>query len=195
MPADIELVERSKQGDPVAFEELVIMHQKLIYNLAYRMMGNEEDACDVVQEAFLRAFKSLKKFNMKSSFSTWLYRIASNICIDQLRKNKKFRVYPMSYQDNFSENNTKFAVESDDLPEEQAERRETRKRVNQAINKLPEEHRIIVVLRDIQGMSYKEIAEILKLNIGTVKSRINRARLSLKKELQNFEEQIDDKCV
>lgn len=195
MSVELELVRRCKGGDLTAFEQLVIMHQKLIYNLAYRMMGNQEDANDVVQEAFLRAFKSINKFNMDSSFSTWLYRIASNICIDQLRKRKRVKIFPLANQDGCRENNAAFIAQSDDLPEEQVERRDIREKVQKAINNLPEEQRIIIVLRDIQGRSYKEIGEILRLNTGTVKSRISRARTCLKEELQKFEEQIEDRCV
>ncbi len=195
MSAELELIERSKGGDLAAFEELVVTHQKLIYNLAYRMTGNEEDAFDVVQEAFLRAFKSIKRFNMNSSFGTWIYRIASNICIDLLRKRKKTRTYPLTQQDYCGKNSTRVIAQSDDLPEEQAERRDIRNKVRQAINNLPEDQRVIIILRDIQGRSYKEIGEILKLNIGTVKSRISRARAYLKEELQKLEEQIESSCV
>ena len=131
---------------------------------------------------------------MKSSFSTWLYRIATNICIDQLRK-KRFKVYPMTYQEEYSENNVGFVVKSDDNPEQEIERRETSKAIIEAVNQLPYEQKVMIVLRDIQEKSYNEIAEIMKLNLGTVKSRISRARMSLKEKLQNIQEHINDECV
>ncbi len=195
MSAELELVERSKGGDLSAFEELVVMYQKQIYNLGYRMMGSEEDACDIAQEAFLKAFKSIRKFNSKSSFGTWVYRIAVNVCIDELRKRKKVKLYPVAHNDNPEDRGYKLITDTGDLPEEQMERREVRRQVQQAIGRLGEEHRIIIILRDIKGKSYQEIADILGLNIGTVKSRISRARISLKEELikhgeLNFEENV-----
>lgn len=195
MYGEFDLVQRSKAGDLKAFEELVVMHQKQIYNLAYRMTGNGEDACDIVQETFLRAFKSIAKFNMNSTFGTWLYRIAANICIDHIRKKKKARVYPFSYQDNPYQRGGELLTQRGESPEEQVERRYERERIQLAINRLPEDHRTVIVLRDIQGKTYKEIADILKLNIGTVKSRINRARLNLKEELKRVEEQKNKGCV
>ncbi|MGI6704217.1 MAG: RNA polymerase sigma factor [Clostridia bacterium] len=183
MSAELDLVERSKGGDLTAFEELVVMYQKQIYNLSYRMMGSEEDACDMTQEAFLKAFKSIRKFNGKSSFGTWVYRIAVNVCIDELRKRKKVKLYPVVHNDNPEGDGSKLIADTEDLPEERIERQETRKQVQRAINRLTEDYRAIIILRDIQGRSYQEIAGILGLNIGTVKSRINRARHNLKEEL------------
>ncbi len=195
MSAELVLVERSKGGDLAAFEELVVMYQKQIYNLGYRMMGSEEDACDMTQEAFLKAFKSIRKFNNKSNFGTWIYRIAVNVCIDELRKRKKVKLYPVAHNDNPQDSGCKLIMDTGDLPEEQVERQETRKQVQQAINRLGEEHRSIIILRDIQGRSYQEIADILGLNIGTVKSRINRARQSLKEELIKQSELNSEKIV
>ena len=171
MSAELDLVERSKGGDLTAFEELVVMYQKQIYNLSYRMMGSEEDACDMTQEAFLKAFKSIRKFNGKSSFGTWVYRIAVNVCIDELRKRKRVKLYPVVHNDNPEDGSGKLITDTGDLPEDRIERRETREQVQRAINRLAEEHRVMIILRDIQGRSYQEIAGILGLNIGTVKSR------------------------
>jgi RNA polymerase sigma-70 factor (ECF subfamily) len=183
MSAELELVERSKGGDLAAFEELVVMYQKQVYNLGYRMMGSEEDACDMAQEAFLKAFRSIRKFNGKSSFGTWVYRIAVNVCIDELRRRKKVKLYPVVHNDNPETGSGKLITDTGDLPEERIERQETRKQVQRAINRLAEDYRAKIILRDIQGRTYQEIAEILDINIGTVKSRISRARQSLKEEL------------
>lgn len=189
MSVELELVVQSKGGDLEAFEQLVMMYQKQIYNLGYRMMGNEEDASDMTQEAFLKAFKSIKKFNQKSSFGTWLYRIAVNLCIDELRKRKKVRLYPIAHNDTAEERGQQVVADIGDLPDEAVEKGEIRRRVHGAINRLPEHHRTMIVLKDIQGRSYQEIADILGLNMGTVKSRISRARASLKEELEKREEQ------
>ncbi len=183
MSAELKLVERSKGGDLTAFEDLVLMYQKRIYNLSFRMMGNEEDACDMTQEAFLKAFKSIGKFNSKSAFGTWVYRIAVNTCIDELRKRKKVKLYPIVHNDNLKGDGSRLIVDTGDLPEERIERRETAEQVQRAINNLAKEHKAVIILRDIQGKTYSEVANILKLNIGTVKSRISRARQSLKEEL------------
>lgn len=183
MSAELKLVERSKGGDLTAFEDLVLMYQKRIYNLSFRMMGNEEDACDMTQEAFLKAFKSIRKFNSKSTFGTWVYRIAVNTCIDELRKRKKVKLYPIVHNDNLRGDGSRLIVDTGDLPEERIERRETAEQVQRAINNLAKEHKAVIILRDIQGRTYSDIADILKLNIGTVKSRISRARQSLKEEL------------
>ena len=183
MSAELKLVERSKGGDLTAFEDLVLMYQKRIYNLSFRMMGNEEDACDMTQEAFLKAFKSIRKFNSKSTFGTWVYRIAVNTCIDELRKRKKVKLYPIVHNDNLRGDGSRLIVDTGDLPEERIERRETAEQVQRAINNLAKEHKAVIILRDIQGRTYSDIADILKLNLGTVKSRISRARQSLKEEL------------
>lgn len=195
MAVELTLVERSKEGDLQAFEELVLMYQKQIYNLGYRMMGNEEDACDIAQEAFLRAYKSIGKFNLKSSFGTWIYRIAMNLCIDELRKRKKVKLYPIVHNDNPEDKQYKLVADEGDLPEELVERKETRLKVQQAINRLPEDHRTVIVLRDIQGRSYQEIAEITGLNLGTVKSRISRARYNLREEIEKQREPNVGNCV
>lgn len=189
MSVELELVVQSKGGDLEAFEQLVMMYQKQIYNLGYRMMGNEEDASDMTQEAFLKAFKSIKKFNLKSSFGTWLYRIAVNLCIDELRKRKRVRLYPIAHNDNAEDRGQQVVADCGDLPEEVIEKNEVRVKVHRAINRLPEHHRTMIVLKDIQGRSYQEIADMLGINMGTVKSRISRARASLKEELDKLEEQ------
>jgi RNA polymerase sigma-70 factor (ECF subfamily) len=183
MSAELDLVERSKGGDLTAFEELVVMYQKQIYNLSYRMMGSEEDACDMTQEAFLKAFKSIRKFNGKSSFGTWVYRIAVNVCIDELRKRKKVKLYPLCIMTTRRVTAGKLIADTEDLPEERIERQETRKQVQRAIKQAYGGLQGHNHTKRHTGQSYQEIAGILGLNIGTVKSRINRARHNLKEEL------------
>ena len=176
-----ELVARAKRGDQDAFAQLVETNQNKIYSLAYRMAGNPEDAADLAQEAFLRAWRTLPSFQGDSSFSTWLYRLTSNLCIDFLRKEKrrKSAVAVASLDDEESAAPTDVPDHRFN-PEQELERKELRDAVGQALLKLSDEHRQVLILRELDGLSYAEIAERLNLGEGTVKSRIARARLSLR---------------
>jgi RNA polymerase sigma-70 factor (ECF subfamily) len=177
------LVERAKRGDVEAFEQLISQYERKVYNLAYRLTGSHEDASDVAQEAFIRAYSSLPEFRGDSSFATWLFRIANNACLDELRKRKRQRVTsldePLSTSDGEMDRQIALADEADS-PEHALERVEIQRAVQESINALDEEYRIAIVMRDIQGYSYNEIADALGINLGTVKSRINRARSALK---------------
>lgn len=178
---EASLIEQSKDGDIHSFEELISAHQKRIFNIAYRILGNLEDANDVTQEALIKAYKGIKNFNHKSSFSTWLYTIVNNACIDFIRKNKKTNITYLDREYETEEGSYKVQVYSDEkTPEELLEKKEVQKLVHEAINQLNYEHRRIIVLRDIKQFSYQEIAQILNCSEGTVKSRINRARNNLK---------------
>lgn len=170
------LVARAKQGDQEAFAALVEANQNRIYTLAVRMTGNPEDGADMAQEAFLRAWRSLPDFQGGSSFATWLYRLASNVCIDFLRK-KKRQEDAVSLDD--GENPLPLPDRRFD-PEDEVQRRELRRALNGAILKLSDEHRQVIVLRELEGLSYGEIAGRLGLEEGTVKSRIARARVALR---------------
>ncbi len=180
-----ELVRRAQQGDQDAFAQLVEANQNRIYSLTLRMTGHPEDAADLAQDAFLRAWRTLPSFQGDSSFATWLYRLASNLCIDFIRqeKRKKANLTVMSLDD---EDDTP-ATEVPDhrfTPEHELERKELRHAVGQALLQLSDEHRQILVLREVEGLSYTEISDLLSLEEGTVKSRIARARLSLRNILQ-----------
>lgn len=176
-----ELITRAKQGDQDAFAQLVEANQNKIYSLAYRMAGNPEDAADLAQEAFLRAWRTLPSFQGDSSFSTWLYRLTSNLCIDFLRREKrrKTSVTVTSLDDEESAAPTDVPDHRFN-PEDELERKELRDAVGQALLKLSDEHRQVLILRELDDLSYAEIAERLELSEGTVKSRIARARLSLR---------------
>ncbi|MEW6723473.1 MAG: sigma-70 family RNA polymerase sigma factor [Bacillota bacterium] len=179
-----QLVARAQRGDVAAFEELITAYQKKVFNLAYRMVGNQEDASDLAQEAFLKAFRAMPDFKGQASFSTWLYRIVSNVCLDELRQRRRRQTIsldePLQLED---EPLPRQVADSGDGPEEILERREVQEIVQQGIGELGDDHRLALILRELQGKSYQEIAEITGCNIGTVKSRINRARLSLKQLL------------
>lgn len=149
-----------------------------------RIIGNYDDAADLAQETFVRIYKAISNFKEQSSFSTWVYRITTNVCLDELRRRKNKKVVSLDEDIHMNDGDMKRQVMSEDPgPDEAAEREEVRRVVNDAINKLSEDLRVVITLRDLQGMSYEEIAKTLDLPGGTVKSRINRARLALKKVL------------
>lgn len=176
-----ELVARAKQGDQDAFARLVEANQNRIYTLAVRMTGSAEDGADLAQEAFLRAWRTLPSFQGNSSFSTWLYRLTSNLCIDFLRREKK-RTSAVTTTSLTTEEDSPPAEIPDHRfnPESELERKELRAAMGQALLKLSHEHRQILILREIDGLSYAEIARLLELEEGTVKSRLARARLALR---------------
>ena len=174
---ELALLARAKNGDSLAFEEIVHAQEATVYHLALRQLGSREDAEDAAQEVFLKAWTALSSFRGESKLSVWLYRITSNVCTDMLRKRKE--TVSLS-----AENDDGEAMELE-LPDERfdpaaiAERRDLREQVGKALNALPADARDILVLREIGGQSYDEIAETLSLDVGTVKSRIFRARKKL----------------
>lgn len=182
------LVERAKKGDVAAFEQLIAQYQKSVYNTAFRLTGNHEDASDVAQEAFVKVYTSLPDFRGDSSFKTWLFRIVHNACNDELRKRIRKRTSSLS-DIVFNEDGdlSRQIPDPSDGPEQSLDRIETQRVVQQSINELEDEYRIVVVMREIQGLSYNEIADALGINLGTVKSRLNRARHALKEKFSDLE--------
>ena len=174
-----KVVALAQGGDSYAFERLVIAHQKQVYNLALSMVKNENDAQDLSQDAFLRAYNSLQNFRGDSKFSVWLYRLTSNLCIDFLRKRRRETVVSLSFEDDDGEMEELEIPDERFLPETELERRELREQVAKGLNELNAEYRQILVLREINGLSYEEIADTLSLETGTVKSRLFRARRRL----------------
>ena len=175
-----ELVDRAKNGDQDAFEQLVLNNQNRVYTLALRMVNDREEAADLAQEAFLKAWQGLPSFQGDSSFSTWVYRLASNVCIDYLRKQKRRReVEPVLSLDD-EESGWTEPADWDQDPQRQLERSRA---VARGLEALPDHHRQVLALRELSGLSYQEIGQALELDIGTVKSRIARARLALRKIL------------
>lgn len=149
------LIELSKTGDMEAFENLVIAYEKRIYNLAYRMLCNHEDAQDVTQEVFLKSFSSLKTFRGECSFSTWLHRIATNVCLDHLRK-RRFSLFSLNEPVNTEDGEINREVSSNQPgPEEVALNKELERIVQSEIANLSPDHRAIIVLRDVQGLAYE----------------------------------------
>lgn len=180
---EMRIVRKVLAGDVNAFEQLVIENQKSVYNLALKITKNESDALDVSQDVFLKAYTNLENFRGDSRFSVWLYRLAYNTCIDASRKSKTGMNISLTVQDEDSESTELDLADSKPLPEEEMERRETQREVQAAIQELPEEQRKIIVMREFSDMAYEDIAATLGISVGTVKSRLSRARKNLAKIL------------
>ena len=174
-----ELVRKVQEGDSSSFEKLVIDNQTKVYNLALRMVGNEDDAFDMAQEAFLRAYSSIKSFRGDSRFSVWLYRLTTNICLDFLRSESRRSHGSLTYMGEGEDEKELEIPDERFSPETLAEKNELRLAVRNALMRLPQDYRAILLLREINGLSYEEIASCLSLEAGTVKSRIFRARKKL----------------
>lgn len=184
MTAEFDLG-RLKSGDREAFEALVRACEKKVYQLALRYTNNEADAMDISQEVFLRVYRSLPSFKGESAVTTWVYRITVNTAIDMTRKRARRRETSLTvYSDEDEESKPRDLTDERYAPEQEYEKTELRERVASAIAALPEDYRQIVILRDVNGLRYDEIAEILSVSEGTVKSRLFRARDKLRSLLQ-----------
>jgi RNA polymerase sigma-70 factor (ECF subfamily) len=176
-----EIVARAQQGDTAAFETLVDLHAKYVYNLALRVVQNPQEAEDLAQEAFLRAWRGLPSFRGQSKFSTWLYRIVTNLCYTQIPRIKRDLISLIPDEE---------AVRLPDVrlvPEERVLDTELRIYLQHIIEELPESYRLLITLRHLQNLSYKEISQVTGMPLGTVKTGIFRARQMLKIALENFE--------
>lgn len=184
MPEE-QLIRSAQQGDNDAFEQLLLLHQKKVYNLCLRMSANPDDALDLSQEAFIKAWRSIGQYQFEASFSTWLFRLTSNVCIDHLRRKKRRQETSLTESFDDSDEAEEFTLpDAAPLPEEQAITNETKIELAQAMEQLGPEHREILQLRVVEDLPYEQIAEILDIRVGTVKSRLARARLSLRKILK-----------
>ena len=164
-----QLIHRAQQGDDSAFEELLLLHQKRVYNLCLRMSANADDALDLSQEAFLKAWKSIGQYQFEASFSTWLFRLTSNVCIDFLRRKKRRQETSLTENFDDSEDGAELSVlDPQPLPEQQAITNETRLELARAMAALAPDHREILQLRVVENLPYEQIAEILGVRVGTV---------------------------
>jgi RNA polymerase sigma-70 factor (ECF subfamily) len=180
------LIQEAQKGDVSAYNRLVLHYQQAVYNVAYRIMGEPQAAEDATQEAFISAYKALNRFR-GGSFKAWLMRIATNACYDELRRRKR---RPQSSLDELTQDNESFAFlrSPEEGPEGQQQRLEIMRAIEHCLQSLPDDQRITAVLGDVEGYDYNEIAEITRVSLGTVKSRMSRARSKLRDCLQGFKE-------
>ena len=177
------LVRQAQKGDEEAFEALIMQQQKRLYNAALRTMRSAEDAGDMTQEAIIKIYRNLSSFKGDCSFGAWAYRITINTCLDELRRRKKRTLVSL---DAAQDQGGLQLEDGGGTPEEMIERRELAEQIEKAISALEPDYRIAVTLRDVEGLSYQEIADVTGTSLGTVKSRISRARMQLQKKLRAF---------
>ena len=170
------LISRAQNGDSAAFEQLVISSQNAVYALALKMLGHEQDALDVSQEAFIKAYLNITKFRGDARFSVWMYRVTYNLCLDKMRRTKRRAEVSLDVSEEAGEPQIQ---DNSPTPEERLLSHETRAAVRRGLDTLPPKHRAVLIMREVTGLSYAEIARTLGLREGTVKSRINRARAAL----------------
>lgn len=173
------IIERVQGGNADAFEPLVLENQKMVYNLALQMVRNEDDALDMSQEAFLRAYSSIRNFRGDSKFSVWLYRLTSNVCIDFLRSKRRKPTVSLGFMGEDGEITELEIPDARFSPEDEFERREFQVLLQDSLGELSLDYREILVMRELNGMSYDEIGKALSIEAGTVKSRLFRARKRL----------------
>ena len=178
-----DLERRAKEGDQGAFERLVMDNQNRVYSLALRLCGDREAAADLAQEAFIKAWQGLGSYQGESSFATWVYRLATNLCIDYLRKKKRREGVEPSVSLDDSDSGWAEPADRESDPQLVLERSERGRALARGLASLPGWQRQVLVLRELSGLSYQEISQALDVDLGTVKSRIARARLSLRKIL------------
>jgi RNA polymerase sigma-70 factor (ECF subfamily) len=176
---DRDLVGRARRGDREAFSQLIVQYQVSLYNMALRMVGGPDDAADITQEAFLRAWEKIRTLR-DLSFKSWLFQIAANLCYDHFRRGRRYGVMP---EDDQLGGVVTLGLSTPD-PHERAETNERTRLVRGCIAALDEDMRMALVLRDVNGMTYEEIASVLRVPLGTVKSRIARARTSVQQQLR-----------
>ncbi|MFZ5989360.1 MAG: RNA polymerase sigma factor [Bacillota bacterium] len=173
---DVDLIKKCLSGESYAFEELVTRYKKLIYNVIYNMINNKDELYDISQEVFIRIYRSLDKYNPEFKFSTWIVRIATNYCLDMLRKKK---VDSMPIDEAIGVSSTV------DTPEACYIKREQRERINDELSKLPEKYRVPIILFHKNGLSYEEMSQVLNEPMSIIKNRLYRARLMLKEKLSS----------
>ena len=184
-----ELLKKCRQGDRDAFNILVQTYQRQVINLAYGMLSDTEDATDAAQEVFIKVYRNIDRFEGKSSLSTWIYRITSNVCKDFLRKRTRTIQSISIYESSEDDDDRPMEIkDSSPTPQEHMEITETQREVRKALDELPEEYKSVIVMYDLEGLSYDEISNVLQCPVGTIKSRLNRARKALKKNLSEKRE-------
>ena len=186
--SDHELIEATKQGDETAFEEIVARYRKPITNYLYRFLNDYEEAVDLAQETFVRVYFAIERYHTDYAFSTYVYRIATNLAISEIRRRKRRKLVSLTGLFQYDEEPAQDYQPQDEKPlaVDNLIENEQRETVARAIATLPEKYRAPIVLRDIEGKSYEEVSAILRLGLGTTKSRISRGRKILREKLQNY---------
>jgi RNA polymerase sigma-70 factor (ECF subfamily) len=184
----IQLVKAFLEDDKNAFDQLILLRKTMVFNLCYRFLGNYEDADDCAQEVFLKVFRSLKKFRFESNFTTWLYRVTMNTCKNKLNSlDYRLRFKKMRINNTKPTEDAPHTIDIGDetySPDSSLKRKEISKLIQDAVNKLPTPQKMVVVLRDMEGRSYEEIVAITGFKLGTVKSKLSRARQELRESLR-----------
>ena len=183
------LIQDAQHGDLDAFNALVLHYQDMIFNVALRILGDDELAADATQEAFISAFRSINSFR-GGSFKAWLMRTVTNACYDELRRQKRRPTTPLEPDTNDGEemDSPRWLADPNMSPEQEAEADELEHAIQHCLGNLPTDFRVVVVMADIQGLDYSEVAAVVRVPLGTIKSRLARARLRLRECLQGFEE-------
>ena len=181
-----ELINKAKNGDIAAFEELMRLHEKKVYTIAYKYMGNYEDAGDITQETFIKAYQVINTFREEASFGTWVSRIAANKALDELRKRKRFQTTSLEEEIELEAGSISKEIATEDAtPEEQYLQQETGAYLQSLLDEMREEYKVVIIMREVEGRTYEEIAEALACSLGTVKSRLSRARNYLKEKIMH----------
>ncbi len=189
-PTDEILIERFQQGDYYAFEQIIKRYKDQLVNFAYRFLGDLEDAEDIVQETFLRVYRKKNAYKNVAKFSTWIYTITGNLAKTELRRRKRRKLLSIS---NLGFEDKDFELPASEKgPEENVDNVIKDREIQKAIDSLPEKFKEVIVFRDIQELSYEEISSILKIPLGTVKSRVNRGRLKLQEQLQEYFNELNE---
>ena len=177
-----DLIKRCQSGDAQAMEVIVRQYQTQVYNSAYGMLGNREDAQDLAQEVFLRVWEKIQQFQFKSRFSTWLYRIVMNQCINEKNRQRRHQTFPMEMDDSQAWTPVHLVT-----PEREALLAEKQEMLQTALGQLKEDYRTVLVLREMENLSYEELAEVLNCSLGRVKSRLHEARMALRQILKRLD--------
>ncbi len=191
--SDHELLEAVKLGEEFAFDEIVKRYQKPITNYVFRILNDYEEALDIAQESFVRVYFAIERYNTEYAFSTYIYRIATNLAISEIRKRKRRKLFSFTgfFQNNGEESDFD-AIDEKSLQDEDLIERERKLTIAKAIESLPEKYRLPIILRDVEERNYDEIAQILDLGLGTTKSRISRGRAILRGKLTDYFEKTND---
>ena len=176
------LIQRCQQGDRTAYQNIFLKYKDTVCNIAYGMFSNVEDAQDMTQEVFIRVFEKISQFRFKSSFSTWLHRIVVNMCISERRKRQKYVSKVNEFTDYYEQMRPQVKT-----PEDELLKKERQSQIQEALAKLKDAHRTILVLREIEELSYEELANVLQCSVGRIKSRLHEARMELRRSFKKLE--------